>query len=857
MPDLFPDNSSARGTTDDLSVGGHNLRLRHPPRPRSIASPIGRGARRTTPLHTPPLEVFNEGGLDGGDSPPDDDDDLSKNTDAEVQFQNLTFAPPDGHPPATGEQRPALPTMSALARVARESLLLSTPTSLRDDLAWQSFDSSNATAIKVFRSEALQQVELRVFAYMRPHSPFVHLLHSAATFFATGGDSLYKGKDIGYAGDRTPTQTPTPIILKPDVWKWVAKKVVLDIVRLEMFYANPENQQKLWCPVNRDGQQTVHVPRLLFLPPPFVEFCTGDQKTPFELHNAITQYTVAAAPGLQVQLLCDWCITASMHIDNNPLTSTLATAMDAVVTSNEVFHRWTQRRLESTLGNSHRPTITAAAPPIVPPQLVSTAPSGDMWAQVAANLTQSIVNAASALNPTPTPATTTSQATNYEEGGKFYDAYQLAVLQGFAHSPTVAGVPPIWALFQHTKHIDTHIDNIKKSMMEWSREKYVGIDRSILFLNTTMREILSLRFNPGNTLAVYSAAERGMSILICRTRSGDDKESMRLREMAEEMSRGTRTLAEAEKLTAFGPRSAPEDYNELIKCIGTYCALLHTLFGPLCEMYRQCFNVWKALDSEHVSDRRQFFTPLFCRQVVWAIIEDGRSYFATRLSPDNFVVQDPSDIEFPSCKVSDIEPHIRHQTPILRSTFPAQWQSGYQQTTLRGGSTGLQPTIVGAHEQSLLPPIPAVHTGGLPSPSVISAISTGNTSARPNTIGGQIRQNNVHPVISTTMGPYIQKFKSVMLTRLAEFCGCAIADLPTLPEYVRDGTNTLCYNYVLGKCVHKGCRMKNGHAPATAVTAEFATALIARLQPGITEFMTNGPPGGWDNNGGRGKRRRE
>ena len=73
-----------------------------------------------------------------------------------------------------------------------------------------------------------------------------------------------------------------------------------------------------------------------------------------------------------------------------------------------------------------------------------------------------------------------------------------------------------------------------------------------------------------------------------------------------------------------------------------------------------------------------------------------------------------------------------------------------------------QPTIVGAHKHSLLPPVPALHTKGLPSPSVILALSAEYIGPR---------QGNVHPVISTTMGPYIQKFKSVVLTRLAEFCG--------------------------------------------------------------------------------------
>ena len=260
-----------------------------------------------------------------------------------------------------------------------------------------------------------------------------------------------------------------------------------------------------------------------------------------------------------------------------------------------------------------------------------------------------------------------------------------------------------------------------------------------------------------------------------------------------------------------------------------------------------------------MSDRRQFFTPLFCRQVIWAIIEDGRSYFATHLSPDDFVVQDASDIQFPVCKVCDIESNLRHQIPVIRSTFPAQWQPGHQPQ--RGSHTTSLTT--GAPGHSLLPPVPAIHTEGLPAPSVVLALSATTshpsvrTGAQAGGTGIQIRQGNVHPLITNAMGPYIQKFKSVMLTRLVEFCGCAISDLPTIPDYVKDGANTLCYNYVLGKCVHKGCCQKNGHAPATAITNEFATQLLDRLQPGINEFMTNGPPGGWDQHGGRGKRRRE
>ena len=224
-----------------------------------MASPRGRNlATCSTIEHL----TINENDSDGDAT----DATLSQNNNDDISIQNIIppvthpefsphaneFTPPAGNPPGTHAPtpRPLMTTTSALSRAARESGNHALPTTLADDLAWQARLPGDAASIKAFRNEALQQMELCVFAYMRPHSPFVHLMHSAATFFATGGDSFYKGKDIGFARDKTITQTPTPVILKQDQWKWVTKRVVLDVVRLDGFYSNPTNCHKLWCPVN-------------------------------------------------------------------------------------------------------------------------------------------------------------------------------------------------------------------------------------------------------------------------------------------------------------------------------------------------------------------------------------------------------------------------------------------------------------------------------------------------------------------------------------------------------------------------------------------------------------------------------
>ena len=83
----------------------------------------------------------------------------------------------------------------------------------------------------------------------------------------------------------------------------------------------------------------------------------------------------------------------------------------------------------------------------------------------------------------------------------------------------------------------------------------------------------------------------------------------------------------------------------------------------------------------------------------------------------------------------------------------------------------------------------------------------------------------MHPKIKDLMAPYILKFKAVMLNRLLSHTGLTIEDLPTLP-----GSDTkICYNYILGKCVHKGCLNKAGHLDVTKITDEFAVALVDKV----------------------------
>ena len=106
-----------------------------------------------------------------------------------------------------------------------------------------------------------------------------------------------------------------------------------------------------------------------------------------------------------------------------------------------------------------------------------------------------------------------------------------------------------------------------------------------------MKEILSLQFNPGGLVPEAEDADSGLSPLICQARTTAAKSAIRKFEKAKEQSKRNRSLAEAEQdlsAPAYDLGALPDDYNELLRCIGTYCALLFVLFGGKCSFYKHC-----------------------------------------------------------------------------------------------------------------------------------------------------------------------------------------------------------------------------------------------------------------------------
>ena len=112
-------------------------------------------------------------------------------------------------------------------------------------------------------------------------------------------------------------------------------------------------------------------------------------------------------------------------------------------------------------------------------------------------------------------------------------------------------------------------------------------------------------------------------------------------------------LTELEQERTINHVFYPDDFNELHRCLRTYCALLHTLFGDGCILYKHCFQI--SMNTDLVFEKRHHFTPSFCRQIVWAIIEDGQAFFAQRLTLDDFIGVHPEDIRYPRSDFIEID----------------------------------------------------------------------------------------------------------------------------------------------------------------------------------------------------------
>jgi hypothetical protein len=110
-----------------------------------------------------------------------------------------------------------------------------------------------------------------------------------------------------------------------------------------------------------------------------------------------------------------------------------------------------------------------------------------------------------------------ANGTKAGEDAKPYTQDQVATLLGFHGAMNVKYLMKMWRLFKMAKMRNyNHLRwAIKGKMIRWANRQRCWIKEGVYFDNKSLDEWIVLKFNPGDSTALYSSADKSISILKC------------------------------------------------------------------------------------------------------------------------------------------------------------------------------------------------------------------------------------------------------------------------------------------------------------------------------------------------------
>jgi len=380
-----------------------------------------------------------------------------------------------------------------------------------------------------------------------------------------------------------------------------------------------------------------------------------------------------------------------------------------------------------------------------------------------------------------------------EEKSK-YSEHMIAALCGYCRVMDPSKIPDLWREFEkHTSPVSWRAD-IAVAMQEWADANKVVLERNLYYTDQWLKDLIKGLFNPGGARASLATAEKGISPLPCRPRSATEVESLIVFQQATTESEAQRSLQDALKISSSdtAPRSPPNDYHDLCTMLGTFAALLFALFGMGCEFFAAVFHLYNTLISDRVVDIKGCFTPLYCKQITWAVIEEGRTFFGTQLHPRVLATDFVGAIRWPSSLLSKVCDDVIFGLPVTRQTFPLAWAELKQAAV--------------PHPPLMLPPNP---------PNPFSSALKKPPQPQPLPPGAYAHMNarlrQLFKPLHDKLGGRIPMKKSLSLN------GMDFPDLPKLERCIQGGKNKLCYQHICGICPRgEKCYMKleaGGHPP--------------------------------------------
>jgi hypothetical protein len=439
-------------------------------------------------------------------------------------------------------------------------------------------------------------------------------------------------------------------------------------------------------------------------------------------------------PGQQWECIRRWCLVACQTGTNGKSRVFLDT-VPATIDDDE-FDRWVGTKLDITLG----PRPSGATP-------ITTAAAGGaqaidflaMLKMLATTIGANMIQFSQALTPVLTGGVTAGNNTALATG-KGFNQDQIAKLRDACDMQNTQQIPTIWAVVQGSKgkSFDTYCAHLAKSVELWCRTHHIDRDKSIFLDSKFFEDLVALRFNPGGPVAQYQLAVRGMSMLTCRSITAVKAE---YRGDYEEVAAHTTNTQRIDDLLKgnCGKTVAPAGmYVELKLNIGSYCGLMWSLFGDLCDYYKELLKLYPILDREECFTIWEAYTKEVCAQIMWAVVDDGQSFFGQNPVAPNFAPG--AQFHFSSSFLEGITDAARNALVIQRATFPNGWLS----------PAAPEPTY-GAIRTPAPPssPSPTCWPAPAPAPSPLAPAQS-------------TREDTRHPKLQALMNPYLLRYNNVL-----------------------------------------------------------------------------------------------
>jgi len=152
----------------------------------------------------------------------------------------------------------------------------------------------------------------------------------------------------------------------------------------------------------------------------------------------------------------------------------------------------------------------------------------------------------------------------------------------------------------------------------------------------------------------------------------EDKESHELKEQAKLKARVNMTYMEVVQDKKSDPLAPAQTYNKLCKNVITSAAIfiLGVHFGNLSGYCKNIVGLKDVLELKVVASLEKNFMPKICREIMWAMIDDGRFYFPKQVTPNQLAT---GQTQWPMSNLDCIFQNVWYQSEIHRSTFQTQW----------------------------------------------------------------------------------------------------------------------------------------------------------------------------------------